>query len=363
MGLILTPEKTQTARANLDREPWKSALAGTQKRLAAAATTGPKPLSGPYVGAKAVHETLEPALQTDGGHARDAAILYAITGERSYGELAARFLLAWAQRNIPTTYQASGGVAWGGAYQSFGAFAFAYAWDLLRGVGRHGKPRPFFDSAQKVLVRSWLSTFAAALNTFNAAKRAEHCIARDQAMRGFYEWGDVTRSFLYYDRYVGGEDTVGVQAARLLIYHGIGASALALAILEPGDILSIPAMLKAACRPRNDGGEPQVNIFKGYLSGRGGTMDYMTYNARLCSIVMELAQSLSRQVDVAGVRRSWEYLTTLYPSSPNPDDQVNASACMPRFWLAKREFGLGTPNATHWREPQYLGPVALTHGC
>jgi hypothetical protein len=358
--LLIPPDQLATIRANLGREPFKTAWGKLQTRLASA--PAPSVFVGPLRDG-GVGSVLETALQRDGGYARDFAIasLVAEDGwERAmFAQQAKARLMAWATSNVPTWYSDCGD-KWAGAYQSFGAFAFAYAWDILRARGRHGKGPALFTTDEREVVRHWFARFVVALDTYNDVTRGEYVMTH-RSMRGTYEW-DQTKTFALYDRYVGGENVLGVQAARLLMACGCGDTATVGHIVALDAELGIPNIVIHACQPLNDTGFPGVNIFKGYTAGRGGTMDYLTYNARLCSILVQLGDALGFDLALARylLRDTWRALAHHYPGSPNPNDRVNTAVCGPRFWLARKMFGTGKPSG--WYESQYLGPVGLTHG-
>jgi hypothetical protein len=72
------------------------------------------------------------------------------------------------------------------------------------------------------------------------------------------------------------------------------------------------------------------------------------------------------------LRRSWVYLSRFFGdeavSSPNPGDQVDLVACLPRFvpaYEAVRAPRLlavaASGDEAGYYEPQFLGPVTLTH--
>jgi hypothetical protein len=354
--LLIPPDQLATIRANLGTEPFRTAWAKLQTRLAS--FPAPSVFVGPLRDG-GVGSVLETALQRDGGYARDFAISWLVGGDSFHAAQAKERLVAWATSNVPTRYSDCGD-KWAGAYQSFGAFSFAYAWDILRVRGRHGKGPSLFTAGEKAVVRHWFSEFVAALDTYNAVTRAEYVMTH-RSMRGTYEW-DQTKTFALYDRYVGGENVLGVQAARLLMAHGCGDAGTVASILGENDELGVPSIVTSACVPNNDTDFPCVNIFKGYVAGRGGTMDYCLYNARLCSILVQLAGALGFDLPLTRgmLRDTWRALADHYPGSPNPNDRVNTAVCGPRFWLARKMFGIGKPSG--WYESQYLGPVGLTHG-
>jgi len=116
-------------RALSDREPFTSAWIVLQKRLA-------KPVAPtPYIGASGL-EFVTVALD-QGGHARDLALAWEISGEERYAQQAIHMLRAWAEAQpLPgTAFEHKAGEKdetpnWGmNAARSL--FPFAYAYDLL----------------------------------------------------------------------------------------------------------------------------------------------------------------------------------------------------------------------------------------
>ena len=136
-----------------------------------------------------------------------------------------------------------------------------------------------------------------------------------------------------------------------------------------------------ALRPDNDGDgqgtdpAPIVTIMRMYRSDRGGTVDYMTYTARLATLLCQVADNLGAPLTrrfTPALEVSWLYLARFFDpdaaGSPNPDDVIDVAVCLPRFTLGYRVLDedrlrdvLDAGPRAEYYEPQYLGPVTLTH--
>ncbi|MBN2205524.1 MAG: discoidin domain-containing protein, partial [Thermoleophilia bacterium] len=97
-------------------------------------------------------------LDTDSRHARNLAIAYAVTGDSRYAEKAAQFVVAWAKGNTPAPYSFTGDYQ-GGYHQSYGAFSFAYAYDLTRDSGA-------YDDAGHTAAKAWFRTWATVMKGY-----------------------------------------------------------------------------------------------------------------------------------------------------------------------------------------------------
>ena len=93
----------------------------------------PSPLTQPYRGGSTIHQAFA-QLDTDSRSARDLAIAYALSGDTTYARKAHDIIVAWAQHAQPATLQDYDSPDTG-QLQSWGAFSFAYAYDLTRGSG------------------------------------------------------------------------------------------------------------------------------------------------------------------------------------------------------------------------------------
>ena len=197
-----------------------------------------------------------------------------------------------------------------------------------------------------------------------------------------YVW-DATRHYNVYDNYVGGDMALLQQTARLAMARVIGYSNAVGGILsDPGNILGLESMSRSSLEPRNDGvgvpgnpaSIPQVDMYKQPIAGRGGTIDYMTYNTRVDAVLLELAENAGWNGATlrSRLKTSWDYLARFFGANAQPSfvpgDVPMTSVCLPRFALAYRTFGdvsylevLNSGARSSYYEPQLLGPVTLTH--
>ncbi|HQJ97770.1 MAG TPA: alginate lyase family protein, partial [Thermoleophilia bacterium] len=377
-SLILTTSDIDAIRARLEArlEPESSAWrVFLSARVKPALSGDPGVVAGPLTSG-GVGSTLELALDKDGGAARNLALAYAFTGDTSYAAKARAYLLAWAAGNTPTTCEDCGD-KWAGSYQAHGAFMFAYAYDLIYDSG-------VLSRADMTIVESWFRRFVDALDTYNVQLKNEWVITHPSYTLP-YAW-DASRSYNVYDDYVGGDRALLQQTARLAMARVIGYTSVVGDILDCStDVLCLDSMSKSSLTPRNDGDgvsghaspTPQVNVYKKPISGRGGTVDYMTYNTRLDAVMFEIAENSGWNAGKSAtlrtrLRNAWDYLARYFGPDAEPafapNDTPSASACLPRFALAYREFGdssylavLNSGDRSTYYEPQLLGPVTLTH--
>lgn len=373
--LILVQSDLNAIRSRVEagQEPQASAWAVfLSGRVASALSASPEVYAGP-VTSGGVGTTLELALDKDGSAARNLALAYALTGDVTYASKAREYLMAWASGNTPTTF-ADSGDKWAGSYQSHGAFMFAYAYDLAHSSD-------VFSAADVTTIEDWFRRFVDALDTYNTQLRSEWVITNP----GYelpYAW-DATRHYNVYDNYVGGDMALLQQAARLAMARVIGYTDAVDGILsDPSNILGLDSMSRASLEPRNDGvgiaghpaSIPQVNMYKKPIAGRGGTLDYMTYNTRVDAVLLELAENAGwNGTTLRGrLKTSWDYLARFFGPNAEPSfvpgDVPMTSVDLPRFALAYQAFGdaryldiLNSGNRASYYEPQLLGPVTLTH--
>ena len=300
----------------------------------------PQVVAGPQT-TSGVGTPLELALDRDGSYARNLALAYALTGDTSYATKTRGFLVAWAAGNTPTAY-ADCGDKWGGSYQSHGAFMFAYAYDLTAGSG-------VFSDANKASIEAWMKRFTDALDTYMTYLRGEFGV-KNPAYKLAYVW-DATKSFYAYENYVGGDNALLTQVARLSLARVCGYQTVVDSILnDSGNILSLESMSTASLSPRNDGDgvaghpvpTPQVDVYKKPIIGRGGTIDYMTYNTRVCDVFLEVAENANWDAAKTAALRgrldaTWDYLSRFFgPAAEAPfiaeDDPSRPSACRGSRW-------------------------------
>jgi hypothetical protein len=321
-------------------------------------------------------------LGQDGSKARNLAIAYAITGDQKYAAKVREYLVAWAEGNTPTTQHDfdhgdlnhdRGAV---GYHQSYGAFSFAYAYDLTYDSG-------VYTDADRAAVKKWFVEFVDAIQTCNVRIAGDWWITQPNRTKP-YQW-DAGKSYYPRDSYVGGDAAVLSQAARLAMAHVVGYKAAEDDILnDSANVLNLDSMLTSALTPRNTGDGvpghpdpvPHVYIYAAWSTG-GGMLDYMTYNVRALDIIVTMADHAGWDpAKVAAARQklhnSWDYFARYFgtgaEANPNPTDRINYNACLPRFALAYHEFGgsrfldvLNSGDRTGYYEPQLVGPVTLTY--
>src|SRR5450756_536584 len=82
---------------------------------------------------------------------------------------------------------------------------------------------------------------------------------------------------------------------------------------------------------------PQICIYLTFVAGRGGMLDYMTYNTRIASVLVEMAENLGWDADELAHAKtmrhdSWIYIAQFFgPRAeplPNPNDSINADPCL-----------------------------------
>ncbi len=317
---------------------------------------------------------LEQALGGDGAKSRNLAIAYALSGDQKYAVKAHDYLVAWATQNTPTTYQQCNDKACG-YHQAYGAFSFAYAYDLTYDSGA-------YSSADRAAIKSWFVRFADAIQTANDVYANDWWIGQPDKTKP-YEW-DPTKFYHPRDTYVGSDAVALSQCARLAMAHVVGYTAVENNILNDStNVLNLQNELKSALTPKNDGDgipghpdpAPHVFVYGNPTSG-ASCIDYMTYNVRALDVLVSMAKHIGWDASkVADARQkllaSWNYLGDFFgPNAAAPfngQDHINLDASLPRFALAYREFGgtrflniLESGDRSQYSEPQLLGPVTLT---
>jgi hypothetical protein len=339
-----------------------------------AMSASPNVFAGPYRGVEDWNTVFD-TLNNDGARARNLALAYAFTGDEKYAAKCRTFLVAWAAGNTPTTQQ-DADLNDIGYHQSYGAFSFAYAYDLTFNSAVYG-------AADRATIKSYFTRFVDAIKTSNDKIANDWCVLNPGATAP-YPW-DASKHYHRIDTYVGGDAALLGQSARLAMAAVIGYTSAVDEILNGSGVLNVSRMLQSALTPENGGDGvaghpnpvPHVYIYATYSAGRGGMLDYMTYNTRACSVLVDLAQNLGwDSVKVASARtklyNSWSYMGRYFgPSAeadPNPMDIVNVNANLPRFTLAYHDCGdqhfldiVGSGARADYYEPQLLGPVTLTH--
>jgi len=335
----------------------------------------PEVFAGPYRGVEDWNTVFD-TLNRDGATARNLALAYAFSGEARYATKCREFLVAWARGNTPTTQQ-DADMNDIGYHQSFGAFSFAYAYDLTYNS-------TVYSAADRAAIAAYFTAFVDAIKTSNDKIANDWCVLNPQAT-ATYPW-DASKHYHRIDTYVGGDAALLGQAARLAMAAVIGYQSAVDGILnESSYVLNLTRMLQSALTPENMGDGvvghpnpvPHVYIYATYTAGRGGMLDYMTYNTRACSVLVDMAENLGwAKAKVASAHTklyaSWSYFARFFgpnaETNPNPMDVVNTGANLPRFTLAFNEFGdqrfldiVNSGDRSHYYEPQLLGPITLTH--
>jgi hypothetical protein len=372
-SLVMSANNVKLVRAKVaaGAQPWASAWASFKPAVAHAAAATPKVWTA-TAASSGPGSAVEAAYDRDGHYARDAAIGFAVTRDQADARAARRFVLAWAQGNKPLTY-ASMPDAMGGTYLSHGLFGFAFAYDLTKASG-------VYSAADKATIRSWFSHTADALQTFMVAASKDWVITHKPDMRP-YEWSS-PQGYTYsrWERYVGGDNPVLTSIAQLACALEGGNRSRVAAMFRSGYVFRVPQVIRAGSAPHNSGDgcgtkpTPNVCIMKPGSAdnpGRGGCVDYMSYNERGQAILLELARAAGRSTTTMTrqIHRSFTYLSRYYGpgavGSPAPHDTVNVSAGQPRMQIAKHLFGgaafaADVAGATGMTETQFLGPVVLT---
>jgi hypothetical protein len=346
---------------------WTAFVAGD---LAKAMSSTANVVTGPVVasGAGSPYDT---QLGTDGSNARSAGIAYALTDTPAYAQKAHDLLMAWVKGNHPSTYADMGDV-WGGTYIGSGLFSLAFAYDLTKQSG-------LYSAADTTALTAWFSLWASDLQTFMDAQAADPIFDNPSGTHPYYWSPNPGFTYNQVDYYTGGDcpgrTTPGELAAAI---EGNNTAILA-KLFDPGWTLAVPNIIRAASAPRNSGDGagtarvPQVQIFKqgsGDNTGRGGNVDYMTYNERESTILYELAANLGKgtATELAQLKVSWTYLSRFFgpdaqgPVAPN--DTIDTTCDLSRMQMAYHLFGGSTfasdvAGQTNLREVQFLGPTIL----
>lgn len=371
--LVLTADAVGQIRSRVAAgdEPWASAWTAFAKSFADPALDhSPQVERGPFTGGQEVHQAFL-RLDTDSRAARNLAIAYAVSGDVAYARAAHDILVAWSHEARPTTL-ADFDSPDTGQLQSWGAFSFAYAYDLTRGSG-------LYSADEAAAVSNYFKRVTAALR--GAADRLAADPSVGTPLRRLYEWSD-DLTYRYADRVIGGTFAMAIDLALLGLASQTGDRATVAWVLDAdGNALRADRAVNHALRPDNDGDGlgtrpvPEVAILRTYTPARGGTVDYMTYSARLATLLCQVSDNLGRPLTEPfrpALRASWSYLARFFGPdavpSPNPRDVIHTDACLPRFAPAYQIVGgrrllaaLRSGDRSSYYEPQFLGPVTLTH--
>ncbi len=362
-SLVATPGTAETAAWSYFRDG----------KVAAAMAAAPNVDPGPTVAFTYTK------LDTDSRHARNLAVAYATNGAIDYAEKAAQFVVAWAKGNTPAPYSFTGDTQ-GGYHQSYGAFSFAFAYDLTRDAG-------VYSETDHTAIKAWFRTWASVMKGYqdNWATDWVFSQAADGDWRP-YEWtvNPLGLEYSRYDQYMGSDATLAPMAAWLAAAIVSDDSASITTLFSSTYKLNVPECLHRSSAPRNDGDGrgtarvPEALIkSKGYYDNaeRGGNLDYMSYNARLASMVYEMTANLGRATSTmrSELNASWSYLSKF--AGPNYEAPVAPNDLMHwDLFLSRMQIGLHIYNdaalladvsggqypRSQFYESQFLGPTTLT---
>jgi hypothetical protein len=281
-------------------------------------------------------------LDADSRKARNLAVGYAVTGDDDYAQAVCGFIDAWLRVDPAVGDEQCA------YHQAYGAWSFAFAFDLIRPV--LGTSIAFYEA----WFHRWSDAYKAMMDRWATNYYFTHTKPWP------YSW-DATK---FYDRqqwYEGRDATLAPVAAWL-------AAATVSGYREHVDIifdthrLKVPTILHASCAMANDGDglgtvpAPQCEI--GVSS-----CDYMTYNARIASMLYQQAKQWGRAGTQPYIElmQTWKYLRTFPPPMPTPNGSpFTTSLYWPRMQMAKRLFGIEMVTTPSLYESQFLGPVTLT---
>lgn len=374
--LVLTGPQIRTIRSRIKahRQPeaaaWSTFVSG---RVRMAMSAKLHVLRGPFRGSGDIRSAFTKTLTADGSCARDLAIAWILSGKRAYAARARMFLLAWAKGNTPTTLRDYDSLDTG-QVQCPGGFSLAYAYDVTYNSG-------VYSTADRTAIVSYFRRFIAALKNDMTTMSGDPLVKANSPERRPYLWNSAL-TYRFIDGILGGDFSMLEDATAVAMAADIGDRAtVSWAFANSHNVLRVPNTLTHALVPANSGDgmgttpAPQSHIYKANISGRGGTLDYCTYNDRLASVLADMGQHLgygTLSTYTTRLRASWLYLAKFFGPgalrSPNPYDSVNRGVDLPRFALAYHEFSgsrllavVRSGARTSYYEPQLLGPVTLTH--
>src|SRR5450756_2525488 len=203
-SLVLTAQDSAAIRARIaaGEEPWASAWRELVGRWAdPALAQQPQVERGPFTGGIDVHEAFL-HLDTDSRAARNLAIAYALSGDLRYAQRAHDFLVAWSRDAEPTRLRDYDSPDTG-QLQSWGAFSFAYAYDLTRGHG-------LYSPEESAAVQDYFTRFTVALREAADRLAADPSIGTD--LRLPYEWSPKL-TYRFEDRVIGGTFAMALDLA------------------------------------------------------------------------------------------------------------------------------------------------------
>ena len=265
---------------------------------------------GPFTGGTDVHAAFL-KLDEDSRAARNLAIAYILSDDLRYAQTAHDILVAWSRASQPTTlddYDSQDT----GQLQSWGAFSFAYAYDLTKASG-------LYTSDESAAVADYFLRMTSALR--GAVERLAADPSIGTAQRLPYEWSDEL-TYRYEDRVIGGTFAMALDLALLGLASQTGDEDTVAWVLEADGnplradraVTTRSARRTTATAKARDPA-PIVTIMRMYRPDRGGTVDYMTYTARLATLLCQVADNLgtplTRQFTPA-LKVSWLYLARFF---------------------------------------------------
>ena len=384
VGLILQPADLVAIRARVaaGTQPWAGAWSILSSRVDGYLTSKPNlPATSPLRGPVDLDGVLRPymdRLSGDGAKVRDLSIAYAVSQKADYLAKARELLLAWVRGYTPTTYQDCPMLDTG-QLQAYGAFSMAYGYDYMKSA---------LTASERAEARAWFARLADAEQTTFVSEYGRLAWEKTKTP---YEWS-IGGKTLYYnakERIIGGDFAMLISNAVLACsYESEQRANLIRAIYDPSNVFRVSEMVRHCTAPTNDGDYvpahgvpvPMMYICKNRVVGRGGMIDYGTYNTRLANALLEMGPAMRAVVPTADVvadhyqslAASWDYLARFFgpgaEPSPNPNDVVDRAACLNRFVLALHDVpsdrvrnAVLSGNLSWYNESQLLGPVTLTH--
>lgn len=316
-------------------------------------------------------------LDNDSRHARHAAIGYAASGELAHAAKARQFVVAWARGNTPASYTHTRDFQ-GGYHQAYGAFTFAFAYDLTKDSG-------VYSASDHAAAKAWFATWAVVMKGYQDNWASDWVFTQQSSgdMQP-YRWNPSGGlRYSRYDHYMGSDTTLAPMSAWLAAAIVSDHPSLA-TLYSAGYKLNVQDALHASCAPRNDGDArgtkpvPQVLVHvPGYNDNpeRGGNLDYMSYNARLASMLYQMSAAQGRATPLmrTELKASWTYLSKFagpgYERPVAPNDVIHWDIYLSRMQMAYHLFGDqlfaddvngGQLSRARFYESQFIGHTTLT---
>ena len=197
---------------------------------------------GPFTGGGDVHAAFL-KLDEDSRAARNLAIAYVLSDDVRYAQTAHDILVAWSRESHPTTLEDYDSPDTG-QLQSWGAFSFAYAYDLTRDSG-------LYTSDESAAVTDYFRRMTSALRGAAERLAADPSIGTPERLP--YEWTDEL-TYRYEDRVIGGTFAMALDLALLGLASQTGDEDTVGWVLEADENpLRADRAVDHALRPENDG--------------------------------------------------------------------------------------------------------------